>query len=139
MSIGSPSNFPPHTRHHSLTLTSHLSLPQFINNDLLFNNTMASAGLRRFLQHVPPISACFIGLHKASSCENNNSQSQSNSNHDQHVHHHNNTNTDYDYYIHHPTVDDLPILLHKFQKENLNVWPWIWTQSNENGPHHVYT
>merc|ERR1711920_284177 len=22
--------------------------------------------------------------------------------------------------------------------ENLEVWPWVWTHPNENGPHHVF-
>mmetsp|Transcript_61942 Transcript_61942/g.151358 ORF Transcript_61942/g.151358 Transcript_61942/m.151358 type:complete len:211 (-) Transcript_61942:866-1498(-) len=45
---------------------------------------------------------------------------------------------DFDYYVKNPTVDDLPILLQKFDEEGLDVWPWIWTHPNENGPHHVF-
>ena len=45
---------------------------------------------------------------------------------------------DFDYYLPNPTVDDLPVLLHKFDHENQEVWPWIWTHPNENGPHHVF-
>ena len=45
---------------------------------------------------------------------------------------------DFDYYVKNPTVDDLPVLLHKFDEENQEVWPWIWTHPNGNGPHHVF-
>lgn len=45
---------------------------------------------------------------------------------------------DFDYYVQHPTVDDLPILLQKFDQDGLEVWPWIWTHPNENGPHYVF-
>jgi hypothetical protein len=45
---------------------------------------------------------------------------------------------DFDVYISNPTIKDLPILLHKFDKEGLEVWPWIWTHPNNDGPHHVF-
>lgn len=45
---------------------------------------------------------------------------------------------DFDYYVRNPTVEDLPVLLHKFDVENLEVWPWIWTHPNSNGPHYVF-
>jgi hypothetical protein len=45
---------------------------------------------------------------------------------------------DFDYYVKHPTVDDLPILLKKFDDDGLEVWPWIWTHPNEDGPHYVF-
>ena len=45
---------------------------------------------------------------------------------------------DFDVYISNPTAEDLPVLLYKFDHDNLDVWPWIWTHPNENGPHHVF-
>ena len=45
---------------------------------------------------------------------------------------------DFDYYLQNATVDDLPVLLHKFDHEGQEVWPWIWTHPNEDGPHHVF-
>lgn len=45
---------------------------------------------------------------------------------------------DFDCYIHSPTVDDLPLLLSKFEDDGLDVWPWVWIHANENGPHHVF-
>lgn len=46
---------------------------------------------------------------------------------------------DFDYYVSNPTIEDLPILLHKFDVLNMEVWPWIWTHPNtNNGPHHVF-
>jgi hypothetical protein len=45
---------------------------------------------------------------------------------------------DFDVYIRNPTAEDLPKLLHKFDEEGLEVWPWIWIHPNANGPHHVY-
>ena len=45
---------------------------------------------------------------------------------------------DFDYYLQNPTVDDLPVLLHKFDNEGQEVWPWIWTHPNADGPHHVF-
>ena len=47
--------------------------------------------------------------------------------------------SEFDYYVKNPTVDDLPILLKKFDDENQDVWPWIWTHPNsDNGPHYVF-
>ena len=47
---------------------------------------------------------------------------------------------DFDYYVTRSemTKDHLPILLRKFDHEHLDVWPWIWTHPNNDGPHHVY-
>jgi hypothetical protein len=45
---------------------------------------------------------------------------------------------DFDYYVVNPTADDLPTLLRKFDHDGLDVWPWIWTQPNEHGPHYVF-
>lgn len=45
---------------------------------------------------------------------------------------------DFDYYVKNPTVDDLPVLLRKFDEEGLEVWPWVWTHPNNDGPHHVF-
>jgi hypothetical protein len=45
---------------------------------------------------------------------------------------------DFDVYIINPTSDDLPYLLHKFDVEGLDVWPWIWTRPNDDGPHYVF-
>jgi hypothetical protein len=45
---------------------------------------------------------------------------------------------DFDYYVRHPTADDLPVLLEKFDHQQQEVWPWIWTHPNDNGPHHVF-
>jgi hypothetical protein len=47
---------------------------------------------------------------------------------------------DFDYYVARSemTKDHLPILLRKFDHEQLDVWPWIWTHPNNDGPHHVY-
>mmetsp|Transcript_13077 Transcript_13077/g.15943 ORF Transcript_13077/g.15943 Transcript_13077/m.15943 type:complete len:180 (+) Transcript_13077:547-1086(+) len=45
---------------------------------------------------------------------------------------------DFDLYISKPTIKDLPILLRKFDKEGLEVWPWIWTHPNNDGPHFVF-
>lgn len=45
---------------------------------------------------------------------------------------------DFDVYISNPTLQDLPTLLEKFDKEGLEVWPWIWTHPNDDGPHHVF-
>lgn len=45
---------------------------------------------------------------------------------------------EFDYYVKNPTVDDLPILLRKFDDEGQDVWPWVWTHPNENGPHYVF-
>lgn len=45
---------------------------------------------------------------------------------------------DFDFYITNPTAKDLPVLLHKFDVEGLEVWPWIWTHPNNDGPHYVF-
>jgi hypothetical protein len=45
---------------------------------------------------------------------------------------------DFDYYVSHPTAEDLPDLLDRFDNHGQDVWPWIWTHPNENGPHHVF-
>lgn len=45
---------------------------------------------------------------------------------------------DFDYYVRNPTAQDLPVLLDKFDNQDQEVWPWIWTHPNENGPHHVF-
>ena len=47
---------------------------------------------------------------------------------------------DFDYYVtkSEMTKEHLPLLLHKFDNDDLEVWPWIWTHPNENGPHHVF-
>ena len=45
---------------------------------------------------------------------------------------------DFDCYVRNPTIADLPVLLDKFDNEGLEVWPWIWTHPNEDGPHHVF-
>lgn len=44
---------------------------------------------------------------------------------------------DFDVYLETPTADDLPTLLREFQAGK-EVWPWIWTQPNVDGPHDVY-
>mmetsp|Transcript_27099 Transcript_27099/g.65769 ORF Transcript_27099/g.65769 Transcript_27099/m.65769 type:complete len:179 (-) Transcript_27099:246-782(-) len=47
--------------------------------------------------------------------------------------------SEFDYYVKNPTVEDLPVLLRKFDDENQDVWPWIWTHPNrDNGPHYVF-
>ena len=45
---------------------------------------------------------------------------------------------DYDLYIRNPTADDLPRLMERFEEHGEEVWPWIWTHPNEDGPHHVF-
>lgn len=47
---------------------------------------------------------------------------------------------DFDVYIpkSEMTKNHLPYLLHKFDNEGLEVWPWIWTHPNDDGPHHVF-
>ncbi|GFH56256.1 hypothetical protein CTEN210_12732 [Chaetoceros tenuissimus] len=45
---------------------------------------------------------------------------------------------DFDYYVSKPTIEDLPVLLHKFDVLNMEVWPWIWVHLNHDGPHHVF-
>lgn len=43
----------------------------------------------------------------------------------------------FDIYLTHPTKKDLSYLLEEFEKGK-EVWPWIWTWRNQNGPHHVF-
>ena len=45
---------------------------------------------------------------------------------------------EYDVYVRHPRVEDLKILVERFEKGGQDVWPWVWTWRNANGPHHVY-
>jgi len=45
--------------------------------------------------------------------------------------------SDFDMYIDNPTRDDL-IKLYTAHQRGKEVWPWIWTQPNTNGPHHVF-
>ncbi len=45
---------------------------------------------------------------------------------------------DYDIYIKNPTAKDLPFLLNQFDEHGKEVWPWIWTHPNANGPHFVF-
>ena len=47
------------------------------------------------------------------------------------------SNPDFDIYIKNTTKSDL-IHLYEQNQKGLNVWPWIWTQHNDNGPHHVF-
>jgi hypothetical protein len=44
---------------------------------------------------------------------------------------------DFDIYLTSVKKADLKFLFRAFQ-EGLDVWPWIWTQPNESGPHHVF-
>jgi hypothetical protein len=43
----------------------------------------------------------------------------------------------FDIYLTSVKREDLKFLFRAFQ-EGLDVWPWIWTQPNESGPHHVF-
>ena len=45
--------------------------------------------------------------------------------------------SEYDMYIDNPRRDDL-IKLYTAHQNGQEVWPWIWTQPNSNGPHHVF-
>jgi hypothetical protein len=47
---------------------------------------------------------------------------------------------DFDIYIdkHDVQVSDLWKLVRAFQRDGLEVWPWVWTQPNNDGPHHVF-
>ena len=45
--------------------------------------------------------------------------------------------SDFDMYIDNPTRSDL-IKLYTAHQKGYEVWPWIWTQPNSNGPHHVF-
>jgi hypothetical protein len=44
---------------------------------------------------------------------------------------------DLDIYLTSVKKVDLKFLIRAYQ-EGLDVWPWIWTQPNETGPHHVF-
>jgi hypothetical protein len=46
--------------------------------------------------------------------------------------------SDFDIYLTHPTKDDLLPLLNEYTVNNKNVWPWIWTWHNINGPHYIF-
>jgi hypothetical protein len=47
-------------------------------------------------------------------------------------------NDTFDVYVDNPKQEDLKFLL-KAHLNGLDVWPWIWTQPNDdNGPHHVF-
>jgi hypothetical protein len=46
--------------------------------------------------------------------------------------------SDFDIYLTHPTKDDLLPLLNEYTINNKNVWPWIWTWHNINGPHYIF-
>jgi hypothetical protein len=46
--------------------------------------------------------------------------------------------SDFDIYLTHPTKDDLLPLLNEYTINNKNVWPWIWTWHNPNGPHYIF-
>ena len=47
------------------------------------------------------------------------------------------TRESFDVYIENPTKEDLKGLLQQFE-EGKEVWPWIWTWRNANGPHYVF-
>lgn len=44
---------------------------------------------------------------------------------------------DFDIYLDQTSQADL-IRLFRAHQSGLEVWPWIWTQPNESGPHHVF-
>ena len=44
---------------------------------------------------------------------------------------------EFDVYITRPTTSDLRPLVAQFQ-DGLEVWPWVWTWRNRDGPHHVF-
>jgi hypothetical protein len=44
---------------------------------------------------------------------------------------------DFDIYLTSVKKEDLKFLF-RANQEGLDVWPWIWTQPNESGPHHVF-
>ena len=46
--------------------------------------------------------------------------------------------SDFDIYLTKPTKEDLLPLLTEYTVNNKNVWPWIWTWHNINGPHYVF-
>lgn len=45
---------------------------------------------------------------------------------------------DFDIYLTNPTKQDLLPLLNEYITNNKNVWPWIWTWHNSNGPHYIF-
>ena len=44
---------------------------------------------------------------------------------------------DFDLYMEQPTREDLPRLVQAWH-QGFEVWPWVWTQWNEYGPHVVF-
>lgn len=44
---------------------------------------------------------------------------------------------DFDIYMTKTKKGDLKMLVNEFAKGK-NVWPWVWTHRNENGPHFVF-
>lgn len=44
---------------------------------------------------------------------------------------------EFDVYVDQPTVRDLRPLVAQWQ-QGLEVWPWVWTWRNRDGPHHVF-
>ena len=46
--------------------------------------------------------------------------------------------SDFDIYLTKPTKEDLLPLLTEYTINNKNVWPWIWTWHNINGPHYIF-
>ena len=44
---------------------------------------------------------------------------------------------EFDLYVHKTKRGDLKMLVNEFAKGK-NVWPWVWTHRNENGPHFVF-
>jgi hypothetical protein len=46
--------------------------------------------------------------------------------------------SDFDIYLTNPTKEDLLPLLNEYTVNNKNVWPWIWTWHNPNGPHYIF-
>lgn len=46
--------------------------------------------------------------------------------------------SDFDIYLTNPTKEDLATLLTEYTVNNKNVWPWIWTWHNINGPHYIF-
>ena len=49
----------------------------------------------------------------------------------------NNASSGYDIYISNPVTNDLKKLVKEFENGK-EVWPWVWTWRNANGPHHVF-
>ena len=44
---------------------------------------------------------------------------------------------EFDVYLEKTKRTDLKKLVHEFESGK-NVWPWVWTKRNENGPHYVF-